>query len=164
MPAPSRPPDFVSHEISAKNPLLGASRFVTLWLPPDWDIAPGVGGPEIVASHERNDDKWVASGRAWYVLYNRETRWAMEFRIDVGPLRGGRKKTTAEPATAGGHDASVTWRERGRGIIRRKRVTYMIVDYNCPLSERWLRFEFSGRCEQEAFRALLACVPYWRCH
>jgi hypothetical protein len=164
MGSTSRPPDLISHEISAKNLLLGASRFITLWLPADWDIAPGVGGPEVVASHERNDDKWVASGKAWYVLYNRETRWAMEFRIDVGQQRDASKLAGAEPTTVHGHDARVEWRERGRGLVRRRRVTYMVVSYNCPLSERWVRLEFSGRCGEEAFRTLLEYVPYWRCH
>ncbi len=164
MSSTRRPPDLVSHEISAKNPLLGASRFITLWLPAEWDIAPGVGRPEIVASHERNDDKWVASGRAWYVVYNRDTRWAMEFRIDVGHPRDEKMRGPTELFSAGGHEARVEWRERGRGLIRRRRVTYMIVAYNCPLSERRLRLEFSGRCGQEAFRALLDYIPYWRCH
>lgn len=159
-----RPPDLVSHEIAAKNPLLGASRFITLWLPDEWDIAPGVGGPEIVASHERNNDKWVASGKAWYVVYNRDTHWAMEFRIDVGPLRSEKGPVTAEMLSVDGHDARVRWKERGRGIIRRKRITYMEVSYNCPLSERWMRLEFSGHCGEEAFRALLSYIPYWRCH
>jgi hypothetical protein len=164
MPLMSRPPDLVSHEISARNPLLGASRFITLWLPAEWDIAPGVGGPEVVASHERNDLKWVSSGKGWYVIYNRDTRWAMEFRIDVKHPRKNDKPPPAGMMTIHGHDARVEWRERGRGIFRRKRVTYMIVTYNCPLSERWVRLEFSGRCGQEAFRALLDYLPYWRCH
>jgi hypothetical protein len=159
-----RPPDLLSHEISASNPLLGTSRFITLWLPAEWDIAPGVGRPEIVANHERGNQKWVSSGNAWYVIYNRETRWAMEFRIDIGTVRKKKHSDSHERLVVDGHDASIRWWERGRGIIRRKRITYMEVSYDCPLSERRLRLEFSDRCDKEAFRNLQKYILYWRCH
>ena len=77
----------VRHDITISNILYGGAHFITLRLPEAWDIAGGVGRPEIVAAHTRHDRKWVASGRAWYVLYHRQLGWAMELLLDSGPLR-----------------------------------------------------------------------------
>ncbi len=159
-----RPDDLISHEIAASNILFGASRFLTLWLAPEWDLAPGVGRPEIIASHEINDIKWVSSGRAWYVIYNRETRWAMELRIDIGHPRQQKQLAVGVPMTVDGHEAIVRHWERGRGLLRRRRITYVEVAYNCSRTERWIRLELSGRCGDEGFHALLELLPYLRCH
>lgn len=153
----------VSHEIAAGNLLLGSSRFLTLRLSPDWDLAPGIGRPEIVSSHERNGTKWVASGKAWYVLHNSQRRWAMELLLQVAHTR---KTLPAgqEIMDVLGHEAQVRWWQRKRGLIRRRQVTFVEVAYNCPQTERFMRIELSGRCHPNAFHDLLKNIPHWRCH
>lgn len=155
--------NLVPHEISAANLIMGSSRFITLWMPPEWNLAPGVGRPEIVAAHERNDVKWVASGKGWYVVYNGEDNWVMEMKLDIAHPRE-KWRPAGELLAINGHEGQVRWWERGRGILRRQMVTYMEVAYNCPQSERSIRLEFSGRCPEEGFRALLGFLPHWRCH
>lgn len=156
--------DLIPHEIAAANPLLGASRFLTISLPAEWDLAPGVGRPEIVSSHERAGAKWVSSGKAWYVIYHRETGWAMELLIDVGDLRRRPKKPGTESLKIDGHEAQVRWWERGRGLFNRRRITYLEIAYHCQRSERFVRLELSGRCGEEGFRDLMQFIPHWRCH
>lgn len=155
--------ELVPHEIAAANLLLGASRFITLWMPPEWDLAPGVGRPEIVAAHERKNVKWVASGKAWYVIYNSEKNWVMELKLEVSHPRRSLRAGT-ELLTVDGHDAQVRWWSKGRGVLRRRQITYMDVAYVCPQSERSISIELSGRCEEDGFRGLLSLIPEWRCH
>jgi hypothetical protein len=158
-------PELVKHEIGTRNILLGASRFVTLWLPPAWDLGPGVGHPEVFASHERRRQKWVSSGKAWYVLYNAERQWAMELALEVGHPRSRLPAGPhLEPLEVDGHAAQLRRRQRGRGLFKRWQVNYIEITYNCPQSERFVRIELSGRCDQAAFEEVLATIPKWRCH
>jgi hypothetical protein len=156
--------ELISHEIAAANIILGSSRFLTIFLPPEWDLAPGVGRPEIVASHERTGVRWVASGQAWYVVYHREKGWAMELLIDVGDLRRRPKKPGSEWLVVDGHEAQVRWWERGRGLFKRRQITYLEIAHHCRRSGRFVRLELSGRCGEEGFRDLLRFIPKWRCH
>jgi hypothetical protein len=158
-------PELVKHEIGTRNILLGASTFLTLWLPPAWDLAPGVGHPEVVASHERRRQKWVASGKAWYVLQNAERNWAMELALEMGRPRARLPaRAHSEPFEIEGHEGQLRRWQRARGLFRRWQVNYVEVAYNCPQSDRFVRIELSGRCDQAAFEEVLATIPKWRCH
>ena len=163
-----RPADLVRHDIAAGNLLLGDMLFLSLNLLPAWDLAPGVGRPEVIASHERNGKKWVAAGRAWYVIYDGERRWAMELMLQAGALprkrRGNAELASATELSVHGHPATVRWQERRRGLFRRRPITFVRVEFDCPISERHLVVEFSGRCPSEGFEELLRVMPYWRCH
>lgn len=161
------PTNLVRHDISAGNLLYGSALFVSLNLPPRWDLAPGVGRPEIIAGHERNGRKWVASGRAWYVVFDAERRWAMELALRVKSLS--KKQRNADGIVAPevmvhGHPATVHWRQGERGLFRRRNITFLHVEFACPVSDRHLTVELSGHCPQEGFEELLAVMPYWRCH
>jgi hypothetical protein len=157
--------ELIVHEIGTRNLLLGASRFLTLRLPATWDLAPGVGHPEVVASHERRRQKWVSSGKAWYVLHNAERQWAMELALEVGRRRSRLAPgTVSEPVLVDGHEGWLRRWQRSRGLFRRWQVSYVEVAYNCPQSDRFIRIELSGRCEEAAFEEVLATVSEWRCH
>jgi len=162
-----QPTDLVRHDIAASNLLLGDSLFLSLGLPPGWELAPGVGRPEVIANHERGGKKWVASGRAWYVVFDAERRWAMELMLQVGALsRRWNRAPVGEvtEVTVHGHPATVRWREGRRGLFRRHTITFLRVEFDCPVSERHLVVEFSGRCPREGFEEMLAAIPYLRCH
>jgi len=136
---------------------------MTLRLPEEWNLAPGVGRPEIVAAHERVNVKWVASGKAWYVLYHQERPWVMEMKIEVSDLRR-KQKPGGQLVMINGHEAWVRRWQRGRGLWRRKRIQYVEVTYKCAESDRTILLEFSGRCEPEGFEQLFEYLPYWGCH
>jgi hypothetical protein len=158
-------PELVKHEIGTRNILLGASYFLTLRLPPTWDLARGVGQPEVVATHQRGQQKWVASGKAWYVLQNAERNWAMELALEMGHPRVRLPSGPhTEPIQVDGHEAQLRRWQRSRGLFRRWQVNYLEVAYNCPQSERYVRIELSSRCDRAAFEEVLATIPAWRCH
>jgi hypothetical protein len=157
----------IRHDIATGNLVLGNMLFISLYLPPQWDLAPGVGRPEIIAGHERNHKKWVASGRAWYVIFDGERRWAMELdlRARFLPKKHGRtEKLPGGEVIVHEHPATVRWRARQSGFFHRHTTTILRVEFDCPASDRHLTVELSGRCPQEGFEEMLAAMSHWRCH
>lgn len=157
----------IEHRIFAQNLLLGESLFITLRLPEEWELAPGVSRPEVHATHERAHRRWVASGDAWYVVYHKGKRWAMEVAISSRPLNNRKKfpPPSAETAPVSTHTASVRWRTRRRGLPwRRHDVTFLTVEFACPETERALKIEFSGWCPPQGFEAMLTALAQSRCH
>jgi hypothetical protein len=123
-----------------------------------------VGHPEIVAVHERNHRKWIASGMGWYVVYHRELGWAMELMLESGAQRKLKPRPDLESLDVHGHAAQVRRYQRQRGLFHRHTITYVEVMYNCEQSDRLLRVELSGRCPPEGFDQVLAVLPEWWCH
>ena len=157
--------ELVKHEIFAKNLLLGESLFLTLKLPPHWQLGPGVSRPEIHATHERRGRKWVATGSAWYVVYDGERNWALELAISVRPARNKFGENSVETVNIGGHTAQLRRKEKRRGLPwQRHTVKYMTVDFECPTSEREIKLEFSGWCPEEGFQEVLQSVKQLQCH
>lgn len=155
----------IEHVFEAANPLMGSARFLTLRLGETWHVGRGVGHPEINASHERRSVRWVASGDFWYVLYDDDRGWAMEFHGTFRSIPSRRSKVGSEVAAVAGHPAHVEWRHRRRGLPwQRHDVHYMIVEYECPQSERSVRLEFSGWCPEEGFREILGSLTNLGCH
>lgn len=157
--------DLVRHDITISNILYGGAHLITLRLPEAWDIASGVGRPEIMAAHTLRDRRWVASGRAWYVLYHRQLGWAMELLVESGAIR---KRWQPQPdgelTEVHGHVASVRRWQRRRGVLRPKTITFVEVTYNCEQSKRFMRMEVSGRCPPEGFEEMLRLISGWWCH
>ena len=162
-----QPTDLIRHDIASGNLLLGSMFFITLNLPPAWDLAPGVGRPEIIAGHERSGRKWVVSGRAWYVIFDPQRRWAMELALQASSLPRGKKEVGGEhmaETMVHGHPATVRrWHGR-RGLFNRRTIAFLRVEFDCPVSDRHLTVELSGRCPPEAFDEILEAMPHWRCH
>ena len=154
--------DLVRHDIAVGNILYGSADFISLRLPEAWDLAPGVGRPEIIAVHERNGHKWIVSGRAWYVLYHQEMGWAMELTLHSSVPR--KSTQVGEMIEVHGHPAHIRRWTRRRGVFRRKTITFVEVSYTCEQSERYIRLELSGRCPPEGFEEILRTVPHWQCH
>lgn len=158
-------PDLIAHDIQVTNLLLGEARLMRLMLPPTWDIARGLAPPDIHARHTRNGVPWMASGRAWYVLYHKEYGWALELHVHVAPTEQQPPKGTAEHVQIGEHTASLAWRTRRRGLPwRRHDVTFMTVSWYCPKTERHLTLEFSGWCPEEGFDQIKQALAHLRCH
>jgi hypothetical protein len=155
----------LEHVLKAANAIMGSATFLTLYLDPDWGLAPGVGHPEVTASHERSEIRWVANGDFWYVLHNRRHGWTMELRGRFRPGGSGSLPREGETSSVGGHIASVRWHTRRRGLPwRRHDVRYMTVEYDCPTSERRILLEFSGWCEETGFRHALEALQAVKCH
>lgn len=154
----------IEHRIAVRNFVYGEADFLTLRLPEVWDIAPGVGHPEVVAAHDRAGHKWVVSGKAWYVLYHRELGWAMELLLESRAKRKRQPAGSAEQTALHGHPADVRRWERKRGVFRPKLITYVEVMADCEKSDRTLRIELSGRCPGEGFDEVLRTISGWRCH
>ncbi|HJX40302.1 MAG TPA: hypothetical protein VJ345_02480 [Anaerolineales bacterium] len=154
----------MEHVIEAKNIVFGNLRFLALELPDPWEIAPGVGRPEINATHERGSVRWVVNGDFWYVLFQRELGWAMEVSGRVRPL-GRSVPGAGEVVSVGGHPARANWTSRKRGLPwRRHEVRFLKVDFECVSSERRVTLEFSGWCPQEGFREVLEALGKLKCH
>lgn len=155
----------IEHVLEAANPIMGSARFLTLRLSESWDLGRGVGHPEINASHERGSMRWVASGDFWYVLFDHDRGWAMEFHGTFRPIQNHKAGPTSDVASVAGHPARVEWRHRRRGLPwQRHDVHYMIVEYDCPQSDRSVRLEFSGWCPDEGFREILDSLAKLKCH
>lgn len=157
--------ELISHKIFAENLILGESLFLTMKLPPTWDLAPGVSRPEVYATHERKSRKWVASGDAWYVIYQKQQNWALELAITTRPIKDGHGNSTGDTVNIGGHTAMLRWQEKQRGLPwQRHSVTFMTVEFACPASERRLKLEFSGWCPEAGFHEVLGSLKNLRCH
>jgi hypothetical protein len=155
----------IEHVLEVANPLMGSARFVTLRLRDTWEVGRGVGHPEISASHERRSVRWVANGDFWYVLFDQDRQWAMEFHGHFRPDTLARPRSGSELASVAGHAAEVRWNHRKRGLPwQRHDVTFMTVEYDCPQSERSIRLEFSGWCPEEGFREILRSLTKLGCH
>jgi hypothetical protein len=155
----------VEHVLKAANAIMGSATFLTMNLGPDWGLAPGVGHPEVTASHERSGVRWVANGDFWYVIFNQNRGWTMEVRGRFRPGVSNAFPREGETADVGGHAASVRWHMRRRGLPwRRHDVRYMTVVYECPASERKILLEFSGWCEEAGFRQVLESLKSVKCH
>lgn len=158
-------PELVSHKIFAQNLLLGESLFLTLKLPPHWELAPGVSRPEVHALHERRGRKWVATGSAWYVIYDGKRSWALELAISTRPARNKFRETPVETVNIAGHTAQIRRKERQRGLPwRRHTVKFLTVDFECPQSEREIKLELSGWCPEEGFQEVLQSIKQLQCH
>jgi hypothetical protein len=157
--------NLVTHDIYADNLLLGKSLLFTLSLPPEWQLAPGVSRPEVFATHERHNRKWVATGRAWYVVFDGERHWAFELAASIHPFPNSPRTPTSEPLSIAGHPAQLRWKKKRRGLPwQRHTVTFMTVDFDCPLSERHLQLELSGWCPAEGFQEILQALRHLGCH
>ena len=150
------------HDISALNALFGAGAFLTLALPEDWRLAPGVARPEIAACHTRLDQRWVVSGDAWYVLHQPELRLAAELEIRI---RGQDKPTAgAQRALVGGHWAGVRHWTQQRGFLRRWTVYFTELRWECPVTERVITVTLSSRAPHDQFAEVVAGLKGIRCH
>jgi hypothetical protein len=158
--------DLVRHDVAGGNLLLGQMQFISLSLPASWNLAAEVGRPEIMAGHDRGGKKWVASGRAWYTVFDAARRWGLELALQVRSLSQRQRVDAGDrgPMTVHGHPAAVLWREVRRGLIRRRTSTILRVEFTCPRSDRHLVVELSGEAPREAFEEILSAMPYWRCH
>lgn len=155
----------VEHEIFADNLILGKILFFTLNLRANWQLSSGVSRPEIHATHERRDRKWVVAGDAWYVVHDDDRQWAMELAINIRPGFRKTPKRSNEKIPISSHPAQVRWKDKRRGLPwRRHTVTFMIVEFDCPYTERKLKLEFSGWCPEAGFREVLQSLMYLRCH
>ncbi|MBN1312259.1 MAG: hypothetical protein JXB30_12640 [Anaerolineae bacterium] len=156
----------IRHDIDVSNMLYGSAHFMALQLAPEWEIAPGVGRPEIVAAHKRGQRMWIVTGKAWYVLYHKQLGWALELCLEANPQR--RKSIVQPDASSGiavhGHPALVRRWQQQRGLFRPNTITFVEVTFDCEHSERRLRLELSGRCPPEGFEAVMSMIPAWRCH
>lgn len=163
--------NLAAHDIYAGNNLFGEAMLLRLALPDSWELAPGVSRPEVSATHERRNQAWVVSGRAWYVIYQTEKRWALELALYLHPARpqagGGRQSggQSSELTAIAGHPAQVGWKTRRRGLPwNRHDVTFLTVRYTCPLSERRIELELSGWCPRPGFEEVLQALQHLRCH
>lgn len=154
----------IRHDIDVGNLLYGTARFVTLRLSDGWDLAPGVGRPEIVAAHNRRNRKWIASGKAWYVIYHRDLGWAMELMLESTALKKIAPAPNSETMQIQGHAASLRRWNRKRGLFHPKIISFVEVRFNCEQTDRQIRFEISGRCPPEGFQEILRLLPEWWCH
>ncbi len=145
--------------------LLGKSLFFSLKLSPFWQLAPGVGRPEIVATHERSKNKWVVTGDAWYVVYHNENRWALELAVKIRPIPNNQKGEPGEAISVNRHPGRISWKYKRRGLPwNRHTVTFMNVRFDCPKTERQIVLEFSGWCPPEGFEEILQALQHIGCH
>lgn len=157
--------ELVNYDVYADNLILGKSLLFTLHLPKQWHLGRGVSHPEIIASHERRNRKWVASGNAWYVVYDSDRRWALEMAATIRPIPANYKTPTGEPVSIGTHPAHLWWKEKRRGLPwQRHTVTFMTLDFDCFPSDRHIRLEFSGWCPPDGFQEILTALRKFRCH
>jgi hypothetical protein len=155
----------VRHDIYAGNTLLGDALFLTLNLPPEWQLTGGVGRPDIVASHERRGKTWVANGSGWYVVFDQQRRWALEVAIHIRQPRKNKSPLPGEALYVNGHTAGITRKIERRGPPwRRHDVSFITVGFECPYSERHLELEFSGWCPAEGFQEIIQALSHLRCH
>jgi hypothetical protein len=164
--------NLIRHDILASNHLLGDSLFLTLLLPGNWEIASGVSRPEISASHERRNRLWVANGQGWYVLFDKQRRWALEMAIQIKAIHPNKissdiihDKPGERMVRVSDHRGLLKYSTRKRGLPwRRHDVKYMNVIFSCPYSERRIKLEFSGWCPGEGFDEILEVLEFLRCH
>lgn len=161
---PASDQTLVDHEIAVGNLIWGHAQFLTIRMPEVWDLAPGVGRPEIVASHERKGKRWVVTGKAWYVLFHRERGWAMELLLESRVKRKQHPVSTGEQATVHGHPASIRRWERKRGVFKPRTITFVELLCDCDETDRSLKVELSGRCPAEGFEEMLRMIAKWHCH
>jgi len=129
-----------------------------------WQLAPGVSRPEIAANHNRQNRSWVATGNAWYVVYEPEKHWALELAITIHP-----KTKTAESSnqtvSVGKHIGNLQWKQKRRGLPwNRHEVTFMTISFDCHYTERNIKLEFSGWCPREGFEEILEALKFLGCH
>lgn len=153
------------HDIYAGNNIFGEALFLRLPLPPSWELAPGVSRPEVSATHERRSRSWVVSGSAWFVVHQPERRWALELALHLRPWRKSAAQPEGGEISIAGHPARLAWRTRRRGLPwNRHDVTFMTIDFACPLSERRIQLEFSGWCPEIGFQEMLQAMRELSCH
>lgn len=163
--------DLVDHDIYAGNLIMGQSLLFTLNLPPHWHLAPGVSRPEVNAiARQSEDDQIVVNGNAWYVIYEGERNWALEFAARIRPLPKNKPDPSIGPSNGqllsiSNHPAKLEWKTTRRGLPwQRHDVKYMTIKFSCPRSDRQICLEFSGWCPQEGFEEILRAVRYLKCH
>jgi hypothetical protein len=163
--------ELVKNEIYTGNLIMGRSLLFILNLPNNWHLAPGVSHPEVNAVARRNEDeRVVVNGNAWYVVYEGERGWALEFTARIRPLSKNElvaqvETPDGEPVSIHNHPAKVSWKIKRRGLPwQRHDVKYMTVSFNCHHTERHLNLEFSGWCPQEGFEEILRALRFLKCH
>jgi len=145
--------------------LIGKSLLFSLRLSPDWNLASGVGRPEVVAMHEHANKKWVATGDAWYVVYHNETNWALELAVKIKPIQNTQKENVGESISVNKHSGFLSWTYKRRGLPwNRHTVTFMNILFDCPKTGRQIKLEFSGWCPKQGFEEILEALQHLGCH
>ena len=107
----------------------------------------------------------MATGSAWYVIYDGKRSWALELAISTRPARNKFRETPVETVNIAGHTAQIRRKERQRGLPwRRHTVKFLTVDFECPQSEREIKLELSGWCPEEGFQEVLQSIKQLQCH
>ena len=163
--------ELVNHDIYAGNLVLGRSLLFTLNLPPEWQLAPGVSRPEVNAiSHRDEDNQVVVNGNAWYVVFDGDRGWALEFAARIRPfanhqVTGSVEAIQSEILSVSNHPAALQWKTKRRGLPwQRHDVKFMTIKFNCPQTQRQVSLEFSGWCPQQGFEEILKSVRFLKCH
>lgn len=161
----------VNHDIYAGNLILGRSLFFTLNLPPQWQLAPGISRPEVNAiSHPDEDKQVVVNGNAWYVVFDGDRGWALEFAARVRPssnhqVAHSHDGSQGEILSVSNHPAALAWKSKRRGLPwQRHDVRFMTIKFDCSQTQRRVSLEFSGWCPQQGFEEILKAVRFLKCH
>ncbi len=157
-----------THTIMASNFFAGIAHFLEVQLPERWRLATGRSLPEINRTQTVGENLWVLDGDCTYVMYDETALKAYELRIraseNEGKRRNLRSMTLMKHTAVGGHEARVERGEVSFGLLRRKPMPMLSVDFTCPYTSRHLRLELRGRMEGQDLDIFLKSLEDLACH
>lgn len=98
-------------------------------------------------------------------MHQPQEKWALELALNLRPSGKAAAQAEGGEISIAGHPARLGWRTRRRGLPwNRHDVTFMTIDFTCPLSERRIQLEFSGWCPERGFQEMLQAMRELSCH
>jgi hypothetical protein len=160
-------PETRDHVVAATHFVLGASNFLVLPLPENWDLRLGRAPMDIDYTIARDGVRWAQEGQATALLVDHKARRAIE--LTVRTARGSippPKLMESHQGTCriGGHAASYTLGSANLGLFGTKRYTVLHCTHRCDETQRLVDLRFMHKGTPEMLESLLPPLEKARCH
>ncbi|HYG60894.1 MAG TPA: hypothetical protein VD902_22680 [Symbiobacteriaceae bacterium] len=137
-----------SQLLAANNMLIGTTNMLVTGLPEGWRLLEGYARPEVDEWTEYRDYRWVSRGQGVYLLVEPHpeqpglVRAEVEFTVSASPTLvptpGG------EPFAVGGHEGFRYQGSVPKGLLPRRIMPALKVEWICPHTRRLLRIMLNG--------------------
>jgi hypothetical protein len=158
--------------LAARNALIGTTNILLIRLPEGWRLIEGYGAPEIDRWTEYREARWMSQGHAVYRLIQPHpgdrglVRCEVELSVLASPLGGPAPAAAArhglaetlgsEVCMVGGHEGFCLHGTVRRGLLPRRTVPALVLEWSCTQTGRSLRVMLNGIPRREALSSARA--------
>jgi len=164
--------DLSEHIVSTGNVILGVFRYLVLLLPSGWVVRRSEVPPEITYTGEYNGIGYVVEGETHHYVTNLVSDESFQLTIKCRKLREtalsvktkGIERCSIGRTTISGHSCLYVVGEKPVGLLKRDKMKYVNLIFNCEMTGRMIELHFLGRGSDETLNMLVRTLEKARCH